>query len=76
VIELLPALPAAWARSGEVIGIGACGGFTVDVTWREGKVSAATVHSVRGGRTTVTAGSWRREITVPPGGRVTVRPAP
>jgi alpha-L-fucosidase 2 len=76
VIELLPALPAAWARPGKATGIGARGGFTVEVTWREGKVSAATVHSVRGGCTTVTAGSWRREITVPPGGRVTVRPAP
>jgi len=74
VIELLPALPAAWARSGAVSGIGARGGFSVDLTWRDGKVSSATVHSVRGGRTTVTAGSWHRTITVPPRGSVTARP--
>ena len=71
VIELLPALPAAWARSGAAGGVGARGGFSVDLTWRDGKVSSATVHSVRGGRTTVTAGSWHRTVTVPPRGSVT-----
>ena len=39
VIELLPALPTAWAQSGQVTGVGARGGFTVDLSWRDGKVT-------------------------------------
>jgi alpha-L-fucosidase 2 len=75
-IELLPALPSAWAASGRVTGIGARGGFTVDLAWADGRVTAATVHGPAGARTTVVAGAWRRQITVPPSGRITVRPSP
>lgn len=75
VIELLPALPTAWAAEGRVTGIGARGGFTVDVAWKNGKVTSATVHSVGGTTTEVRAGSWKRTVTVKPGGSVTVSPA-
>ncbi|WP_329047236.1 glycoside hydrolase N-terminal domain-containing protein [Amycolatopsis sp. NBC_01488] len=75
VLELLPALPSAWASSGRVTGIGARGGFDVDLSWRDGKVTRAVVRSVGGTRTEVRAGAWRRVITLRPGQSVTVQPS-
>ncbi len=37
-IELLPALPAAW-KNGSVSGIRARGGITIDMSWKDGKVT-------------------------------------
>ena len=47
-IELLPALPGAWP-TGKVTGLCARGGFVVDCTWRDGRLTEATIHSKRGG---------------------------
>lgn len=48
VIELLPALPSAWTE-GRVSGLRARGGFEVDISWQEGKVSQYEVRSSTGG---------------------------
>jgi alpha-L-fucosidase 2 len=75
VIELLPALPSAWAASGHVSGIGARGGFVVDFSWENGDVTTVTIRSVGGTSTTVRSGAWNRDITLPQGGSVALTPA-
>ncbi|MEV4812333.1 glycosyl hydrolase family 95 catalytic domain-containing protein [Micromonospora avicenniae] len=72
-VELLPALPAAWAASGSVSGVGVRGGFVVDVSWKNGTVTRATVTSVGGRATTVLAGGRSRQVTLRPGESVTLR---
>ncbi len=46
-IQLLPALPQAWAN-GNVSGIRARGGFEVSLTWRNGVLTKAVVRSTSG----------------------------
>ncbi|MDX3661694.1 glycoside hydrolase family 95 protein [Streptomyces sp. ID05-26A] len=73
VIELLPALPSAW-KTGSVTGIGARGGFTVDLAWKDGKVTSATVRSVGGTETEVRFGRWKKKVHLRKGQSVTLRP--
>ncbi|MFB7619336.1 glycoside hydrolase N-terminal domain-containing protein [Kitasatospora sp. NPDC056181] len=76
LVDLLPALPSAWAAAGSVTGAGVRGGFTVDVSWTAGQVTTLTLHSVGGTTTTVRAGGWSKDVTVPAGGSVTLTPDP
>jgi alpha-L-fucosidase 2 len=47
VLQLLPAIPAAWAN-GEVRGLKARGGFEVSMTWKDGALSKCEVKSLFG----------------------------
>lgn len=72
LIELLPALPAAWAKQGSIHGVGARGGFAVDMSWRDGKITSATVHSTGGTRTKVKIGGVVREVSLRAGESVSL----
>ncbi|MCE5326391.1 MAG: glycoside hydrolase family 95 protein [Planctomycetaceae bacterium] len=72
VIELLPALPAAWP-TGSVKGLCARGGFEVDIAWSAGKLTAATIRSRNGGRAIVRYAGKDTQVDIAPGREQVVR---
>jgi alpha-L-fucosidase 2 len=48
-VHLLPALPDVW-HTGKVTGLKARGGFTIDLDWKDGKISRLVVKSALGGK--------------------------
>lgn len=66
-IELLPALPKAWAK-GRVKGLRARGGFEVDISWSNGVLADALVKSELGGPCRVRWGTRVKEFATERGG--------
>jgi alpha-L-fucosidase 2 len=61
LIHLLPALPSAWP-DGSVKGLKARGGLTVDIAWKEGKLTKARIIPSRTGPITIRLGEKTTEL--------------
>ncbi len=66
-LHLLPALPSRWPE-GKVTGLRARGGFEVDLAWKAGRITSATLRSAQGGTALVFHGDRRVSVTVEAGG--------
>ncbi|MCX5145032.1 MULTISPECIES: glycoside hydrolase N-terminal domain-containing protein [unclassified Streptomyces] len=73
-VELLPAIPGAWAAAGSVTGVGVRGGFTLDMHWKAGQVTGATLRGTAGRSIEVVFGEWSSHVTIPANGSVSVAP--
>ena len=65
-ITLLPAIPQQWT-GGTVRGLHARGGFTVDMSWKNGRVTDATITSKQGGTTTITVNGTQQKLKLKAG---------
>lgn len=72
-ITLLPALPAQW-KDGSVSGLRARGGFTVNMTWKDGKVTDATLYSPTGGKTELRINDAAIPVSLKAGETISVNP--
>jgi alpha-L-fucosidase 2 len=66
VIELLPALPAAWP-TGSIRGLRTRGACTLDIAWRDGKLETVRIAGRIAGARTVRLGGKSRTVQVGPG---------
>ncbi len=66
LIRVLPALPKAWP-SGEVKGIKARGGFTLDFRWENGAVKMVRIHSNQGKKVILFADGSEIDLDLKPG---------
>ncbi len=74
-VHLLPAMPKAWS-SGTVKGLCARGGFVVDMSWKDGRLSGATILSKLGGACKVRYGDETLVLRTTKGGRYRLSGAP
>lgn len=70
-IDLLPALPGQW-NNGNVKGLCARGGFTVDMQWNDGKVNSYTLTARTSGKARVKANGKTRTHKLAEGESITV----
>lgn len=66
VIELLPALPANW-KDGEVHGVRARGGLSVDITWSDSKVGKLVITAQKACRITLICNGMSKSVKLKKG---------
>ncbi len=73
-VQLLPALPKAWQKSGRVHGLCVRGGFVVDFAWQNGRITELTVHSRRSDSATLrlSCGKQRWKVSLDGHGQKTI----
>jgi alpha-L-fucosidase 2 len=72
VIDVLPALPKAWPN-GDVKGLRARGGFSVDISWRDGKLVETIIHSDSGHPARLRYGATTQDLVLKAHGNFTWR---
>jgi alpha-L-fucosidase 2 len=65
-IFLLPALPEAW-KAGSVRGLKVRGAAGIDLSWKAGRLTVATLTSVRGGRYNIVLGKQSLDVELEAG---------
>ena len=65
-ISLLPALPEEW-KDGRVEGICARGGFVVDMTWKDGRVTDLRITARADGKTQLCFNGQKKRISLKAG---------
>lgn len=71
-MDLLPALPTPW-RDGEIKGLKARGNYSVDITWKKGKVKKASITSPEGGTLAINYNNKTKNITFKKGGNIVLK---
>ena len=69
-IHLLPALPREW-KDGSITGLRARGGFEVDMSWKDRRLTEVAIRSARGGQAKIRYGD--KTVTQEIGGGATVK---
>lgn len=66
VVELLPALPAAW-KEGSVSGLCVRGGYELAFSWHEGRVTVCTIKAKKNGNITLLFNNQQRSLRLKAG---------
>lgn len=71
-MDLLPALPTPWS-DGEIKGLKARGNYSVDITWKKGKVKKASITSLERGTLAINYNNKTKNITFKKGGNIVLK---
>ena len=73
-INLLPALPQVWS-SGSVNGLRARGGYVIDLSWKDGKLTQVVISSKNAGKTEISWNGGKISLELKAGESRTLKPA-